>query len=230
MDRRTLLKTLSVATVTSGAYARDSEAHMESVGADHRLKIIGIGGAGSRLAQSVKQNFPKWANAVTHVDDQFRGSPRNGGVPTLHYEHTLAVTTHDRKIFVEPGASASHLLLDLKDNDLLVLLCGLGGQMVADLAPALARRARMEGLLVASIGIQPLHFEGEKRIERAQQTMSLLSEHSSLTMFPSNEEMSKSVSDEISVDQFFRLADKRVLRVIEKVILASGYETGIGLI
>lgn len=141
-----------------------------------KVKVIGIGGAGCKLAQQLADkaegNEEKRNISYVLVDStsDIAATAANataivvGDAQTALREYNSACEMG--KAMVE--TSAARIQKELVGIDMLIVLTGLGGGMGSGGAPVLAKWAREKNILTVAFAVEPCAFEGEKRAENAK--------------------------------------------------------------
>jgi len=140
------------------------------------LRILGLGGAGARLAHEMSRLEP--AVTAVAVDTDAAALRRLEGVPA----HLLGASVQrglgcggDAIQGANLAESDQAPLRELvPDSGCLLLLAGMGGGTGSGVAPVVARLARDRGVLVIALVAMPFDFEGRLRRTNALQGLEAL--------------------------------------------------------
>jgi cell division protein FtsZ len=135
-----------------------------------RVKILGIGGAGTHaLAQIAKTELGHLPMTAIHTHARVL---QQAAVPHriligVDRKHGLGTGGDSELARVMASAEAAKLQECVADCDLLFLVAGLGGGTGTGIAPVVARLAKECGALVVALVTLPYDFEGPRRQKQA---------------------------------------------------------------
>lgn len=193
-----------------------------------RIKIVGVGGAGTNAVDRIKlEDLEQVQLAAADTDQQvLQASP---------VEETLLLGASFRNGksaggVVEAGREAAEaeeeaLRRCFRGQELVFLLCGLGGGTGSGAAPCVARIAREEGALVIAFAALPFRREGTVRRERAQAALEALRKESNALIAMPNDLIFREVDEEATLMEAFATAD-RWIRLGVHAIWSMLFQTG----
>jgi len=189
-----------------------------------RIKIIGVGGAGGNVVTRMKEKRIEGVEFVT-INTDIQG---------LHNTKSDIKLQIGKEICRGLGAgmdptrgkeaaeeSVEEINQVVQGADLLFLTCGLGGGTGSGASPVVANLAKQSGALVIAVVTKPFVFEGERRLEIADDAWDrLFNEVDALVTIPN--------------DRVFNIIDEKtpVLDAFIKVddVLKQGVEGMVNLI
>jgi len=187
-------------------------------------KIIGIGQAGCNFVLYAAKagtvlNCAEWTPEFICIRLDW-GVPIHGDVldpPIPGYAPitTLSLATSGTAGRVNRGRAAAlrkrgALKRLLAGTDVVFLVAGLGGGTGSGVTPIMARLAREAGALTVAAVLTPFEFEGEQRNRNADTAMEHLNREADLVVRFSNQGLQKDVGDDIFIDDFFAVQNKRI--------------------
>ena len=193
-----------------------------------RIKIVGVGGAGTNAVDRIKlEDLEQVQLAAADTDQQvlqaspveetlllggsFRNGKSAGGVVEAGREAAEAEEEALRRCF--------------RGQELVFLLCGLGGGTGSGAGPVMARLAREEGALVIAFAALPFRREGTVRSERAQAALEALRTESNAPIAMPNDLIFREVNEEATLMEAFATAD-RWIRLGVHAIWSMLFHTG----
>ncbi len=189
-----------------------------------RIKIIGVGGAGGNVVTRMKEKKIDGVEFITINTD----------VQGLHNTKADIKLQIGKEICrglgagMDParGREAAEENIEeinqvIQGSDMLFLTCGLGGGTGSGASPIVANLAKQSGALVIAVVTRPFAFEGEKRMEIAEDSWNkLFNEVDALVTIPN--------------DRIFNIIDEKtpILDAFIKVddVLKQGVEGMVNLI
>lgn len=188
---------------------------------DFRIKILGLGGAGSNSLDRIQLDGVEEAEFVAlNTDVQAlmgsvapvkvqlgQNTTRGlgaGGDPEVGYSAADEATDEIRAAIA--GAS-------------MVLLCvGLGGGTGSGAVSIVASLAREQGALVVVFATLPFSFEGKRRLAQAQEALSGLQHYADTIICFENDKMADAVPPRATIQQAFAAADQTVSQSVRAII------------
>jgi cell division protein FtsZ len=95
----------------------------------------------------------------------------------------------------------------LKCADMVFVTCGMGGGTGTGASPIIAKIAKEQGSLTVGIVTKPFHFEGQKRMQRADEGIRELRENVDTLIVIPNQRLLSIVDRKTSIRQAFQTAD-----------------------
>lgn len=96
----------------------------------------------------------------------------------------------------------------LKDTDMVFVTAGMGGGTGTGAAPVVAEIAKDLGALTVAIVTKPFHFEGPKRMKRAEEGLIQLKERVDTLIVIPNQRLLSIVSKDTRLNKAFQMADE----------------------
>lgn len=96
----------------------------------------------------------------------------------------------------------------LKDTDMVFITAGMGGGTGTGAAPVVAEIAKDLGALTVAIVTKPFHFEGPKRMKRAEEGLAQLKERVDTLIVIPNQRLLSIVSKDTRLNKAFQIADE----------------------
>ena len=176
-----------------------------------RIKIIGVGGAGTNAVDRIKlEDLEQVHLTAVDTDSQVLASSPVEESFLLGRTVTLGKSSGGS---VDKGRMAAQADADglrrlVEGVDLVFLLAGLGGGTGSGAAPVLADLAVEEGALVIAFVALPFQREGSSRMSRAKTALDELQKscHAVITM--PNDLIFKQVDESATLMEAFAMADK----------------------
>lgn len=168
----------------------------------HRVKIrvIGIGGGGGTIVNELAKTVPRADFWIANTDLQaLKRVTKHCHTFSFGQELTKGLGTGaDPKIGYLAAKQASEKIVKLFQGiDLCILVSCLGGGTGSGAAPVFAQLAREIGCLTLGIFTLPFHFEGERKLAVAKQSLvKMLPELSASVIFP-NEKIFKIIDPKV---------------------------------
>jgi len=189
-----------------------------------RIKIVGVGGAGGNIVTRMKEKKIEGVEFITiNTDTQ--------GLHNTKADIKLQIGKEICRglgagMDVARGKEAAEENIEeinqiVQGADMLFLTCGLGGGTGSGASPIVANLAKQSGALVIAVVTRPFVFEGERRLEIAEDAWSkLFNEVDALVTIPN--------------DRIFNIIDEKtpILDAFIKVddVLRQGVEGMVNLI
>jgi cell division protein FtsZ len=176
-----------------------------------RIKIIGIGGAGTNAVDRIKlEDLEQVHLTVIDTDSQvLSASP-------VEESFLLGRTVTKGKSAggsVDRGRAAAESDVDalreiVRGVDLVFLLAGLGGGTGSGATPVIAELAASEGALVIAFTPMPFQREGSGRCDRAKKALEALQKRCHAVISLPNDLIFKQVDETATLMEAFAMADK----------------------
>jgi cell division protein FtsZ len=176
-----------------------------------RIKIIGIGGAGTNAVDRIKlEDLEQVHLTVVDTDSQVLASS------PVEESFLLGATVTNGKSSggsVDKGRMAAEadreeLQRLVEGVDLVFLLAGLGGGTGSGAAPVIAELAASSGALVIAFTALPFQREGSSRINRAKTALEALRKNCHAVITLPNDLIFKQIDEDATLMEAFAIADK----------------------
>jgi len=178
-----------------------------------RIKIIGVGGAGTNAVDRIKlEDLEQVHLTVIDTDNQvLSASPVEETFllgRTVTQGKSAGGSADKGRMAAE--ADQDHLRRIVQGVDLVFILTGLGGGTGSGAAPVLAELAVAEGALVIAFTPMPFQREGTVRCERARKALEQMRKYCHAVISLPNDLIFKQVDDTATLMEAFAMADKWV--------------------
>lgn len=193
-----------------------------------RIKVIGVGGGGCNAVNRMIDEGVQGIEFITvntdaqalvnsnaklkvRIGDQTTKGLGAGGNPEV-----------GRKSAEE---SSEELYEALKGSDMVFVTAGMGGGTGTGAAPIVAQIAREVGALTIGVVTRPFSFEGQKRLQAAEQGIARLKEHTDTLIVIPNDRLLQIADKKATLQDSFRAADdvlRQGMQGISEVITVPG--------
>ncbi|MBI4312341.1 MAG: cell division protein FtsZ [Chloroflexi bacterium] len=113
----------------------------------------------------------------------------------------------------------------LRGADMVFVAAGMGGGTGTGAAPVITEIAKETGALTIGVVTKPFKFEGHKRRKQAEDGITRMKEKADSVIMIPNDRLLDLVSEEVSTDDAFRLADdvlRQGVQAIATLVTAAG--------
>lgn len=192
---------------------------------DFRIKILGLGGAGSNSLDRIQLDGVEGVEFVALNTDV---QALMGSVAPLKVQLGQNTTRGlgaggDPEIGYAAADEATDEIRAAMAGASMVLLCvGLGGGTGSGAASIVASLAREQGALVVVFATLPFGFEGKRRIAQAQEALSGLQHYADTVICFENDRMADVVSPRATIQQAFTVADQTISQSVRAIIALTG--------
>ena len=90
---------------------------------------------------------------------------------------------------------------------MLFITTGMGGGTGSGAAPVIAKAAREKGILTVAVVTKPFDFEGKKRMDVAETSLSLLKKNVDTLIIIPNQNLFKIANEKTTFSEAFKMAD-----------------------
>lgn len=176
-----------------------------------RIKIIGVGGAGTNAVDRLKlENLDQVNLAVINTDGQsISVSPISEKI-LLGRGVTRGLSTGGE---VEMGRKAAEedreiLRRTVEGHDLIFVLAGLGGGTGSGATPVVAEIAASCNALVIAFVTMPFSREGARRVQQAEDALAELRRHCHAVISLPNDLLLQQIDEDATLMEAFAIADE----------------------
>lgn len=193
-----------------------------------RIKVIGIGGAGSNaIGSMLNKGFEGVDFYVVNTDAQAINRSKCVNKIQIGTEITQGLGAGSEPMVGEKAALAAkdELTEIIKGADMLFLTAGLGGGTGTGATPVIAELAREAGILTVVIVTRPFRFEGPQRMRKAEQGIETLKQFVDTMIVISNERLLEVVGKKATLNEAFEVANNVLaqgVRSIWELIMVPG--------
>lgn len=184
------------------------------------VRIVGVGGAGSRLALAL--SLQDAAVSAMAIDTDSWALRRLDPIPTIAVGEVVLRGLGCGGDAVQGAHVAEVDQARLKERlsgaGLLVLVVGLGGGAGSGIAPVLARLGRETGAVVVALATVPFRFEGPLRAANARQGLAALRRVADLVIPVSHQGLMRTAAESTRAEDLLRSADEYVLGLARELL------------
>ncbi len=175
-----------------------------------RIRVIGIGGGGGN---AINRMITEALNGVEFIaiNTDHQALEMNGAASKLQIGRKAtrglgagALPEVGREALLEEEHEVRSFI---QGADMVFITAGMGGGTGTGAAPEVARIAREEGVLTVGIVTKPFLFEGQQRMQRAEQGIDELKQKVDTLLVIPNQRLMSVVEKTTSLFDAFRLAD-----------------------
>lgn len=185
-----------------------------------RVKIVGVGGAGSNVLDRIVLDGIGNAGIVAiNTDVQSLTSSVATEKVQLGRTATRGLGSGGDP---EVGYAAAEEAIDeiraaLEDAELIFICVGLGGGTGSGSAPLIAGLAKEHGALTIAVATMPFSFEGKRRGIQAEEALVTLQKSADAVICFENDRMGEAVPPHAGVHQAFAAADQTISQSVRAV-------------
>ena len=186
-----------------------------------KIKVIGVGGAGSNaVKRMIEDGLTDIEFYVVNTDQQALNSSKDAtpvqiGINTTQGLGCGADPEIGRKAAEEDRGKLHSIVADA---DAVFIIAGMAGGTGAGASPLIASIAREQGALAVGIVAQPFNFEGQRRIKKAEQALQELRESVDSVVVVSNQQLLDEADRAMKIREAFHLSDEMLRSSVERSI------------
>jgi cell division protein FtsZ len=184
------------------------------------IKVIGVGGGGGNAVQHMVDRQIDGVDFIcANTDAQALQRMKSGTLLQLGNDVTKGLGAGANP---ERGKQAAiedkELLRDALDGaDMVFITAGMGGGTGTGAAPIVAQIAREMGVLTVAVVTKPFPFEGQKRMQIAEQGIAELSEYVDSLITVPNEKLLSIMGQDTPLLQAFSTVDDVLLGAVQGI-------------
>lgn len=177
-----------------------------------KIKVIGVGGAGSNAVNRMIELDIKSAQfACVNTDQQAlmlsRVAPENRLSIGKNLTKGLGAGS-DPEVGEKAAEESKDEIEKLVEGvDLLFIAAGMGGGTGTGAAPVIAKTAKEKGCVTVAVVTKPFAFEGKKREENAKKGIANLSKYVDTIVIIPNDKLLEALPNDISMIDALKYAD-----------------------
>ena len=175
-----------------------------------KISVIGIGGAGGNAVNTmISEKIENIDFLVANTDGQALSRSLTSKQIQLGKNITLGLGAGSDAETGKKAAEESieEIIAELSDVNMLFIATGMGGGTGSGAAPVIAKAAREKGILTVAVVTKPFDFEGKKRMDVAEKSLSLLKENVDTLIVIPNQNLFKIANEKTTFAEAFKMAD-----------------------
>ena len=175
-----------------------------------KISVIGIGGAGGNAVNTmISEKIENIDFLVANTDGQALSRSLTSKQIQLGKSITLGLGAGSDAETGKKAAEESieEIIAELSDVNMLFITTGMGGGTGSGAAPVIAKAAREKGILTVAVVTKPFDFEGKKRMDVADKSLSLLKENVDTLIVIPNQNLFKIANEKTTFTEAFKMAD-----------------------
>ena len=175
-----------------------------------KICVIGIGGAGGNAVNTmISEKIENIDFLVANTDGQALSRSLTSKQIQLGKTITLGLGAGSDAETGKKAAEESieEIIAELSDVNMLFITTGMGGGTGSGAAPVIAKAAREKGILTVAVVTKPFDFEGKKRMDVAEKSLSLLKENVDTLIVIPNQNLFKIANEKTTFAEAFKMAD-----------------------
>lgn len=189
---------------------------------DLRIKILGLGGAGSNaLDRILLDGFESAELVALNTDVQALTSSVASTKVQLGRNTTRGLGAGgDPEVgYAAAEEGADEIKTALEGATMVFLVAGLGGGTGSGSAPLIASYARAQSAMVVAFVTMPFSFEGKRRRAQAEEALESLQQYADVVICFENDKLGDLVSPRAGIQEAFLAADQTISQSVRAVAL-----------
>ncbi len=193
-----------------------------------RIKVIGVGGGGCNAVNRMIDEGVQGIEFITvNTDAQALLNAKSATKVRIGDQTTKGLGAGGNPEIGRKSAeeSSEELYEALKGSDMVFVTAGMGGGTGTGAAPIVAQIAREVGALTIGVVTRPFSFEGQKRLQAAEQGIARLKEHTDTLIVIPNDRLLQISDKRATLQDSFKAADdvlRQGMQGISEVITVPG--------
>ncbi len=175
-----------------------------------KISVIGIGGAGGNAVNTmISEKIENIDFIVANTDGQALSRSLTSRQIQLGKNTTLGLGAGSDAETGKKAADESieEIIAELSDVNMLFIATGMGGGTGSGAAPVIAKAAKDKGILTVAVVTKPFDFEGKKRMDVAEKSLSMLKENVDTLIVIPNQNLFKIANEKTTFAEAFKMAD-----------------------
>ena len=176
-----------------------------------RITVVGVGGAGGNAVNNmISAQLEGIDFVVANTDAQALSHALTERRIQLGVTATQGLGAGSRpEIGREAAAEANEEIMDhIQNSHMVFITAGMGGGTGTGAAPVIAKATRERGILTVGVVTKPFHFEGNRRMEIAEEGIGELQNYVDTLIIIPNQNLFRVASEETTFADAFRMADE----------------------
>ena len=175
-----------------------------------RIAVIGIGGAGGNAVNTmINSNVENIEFIVANTDGQALSHSLTKRQIQLGKNVTSGLGAGSNAETGKKAAEESieEIMSELGDINMLFITTGMGGGTGSGAAPVIAKAAKEKGILTVAVVTKPFDFEGQKRMQVAENGLTELKGNVDTLIIIPNQNLFKIANEKTTFAEAFKMAD-----------------------
>ena len=175
-----------------------------------RISVIGIGGAGGNAVNTmINSNVENIEFIVANTDGQALSNSLTKRQIQLGKNVTSGLGAGSNAETGKKAAEESieEIMSELGDINMLFITTGMGGGTGSGAAPVIAKAAKEKGILTVAVVTKPFDFEGQKRMQVAENGLTELKDNVDTLIIIPNQNLFKIANEKTTFSEAFKMAD-----------------------
>jgi cell division protein FtsZ len=200
----------------------------ESAGETRKIRVIGVGGAGSNiLDRAMLDGIDRVELTTANTDVQsLTGSVTNQKIQLgRNLTRGLGSGGDPELGLAAAEESSEEIQAAIAGCDIIFICAGLGGGTGSGAAPYIAKLAKDAGALVLVLATMPFTFEGRRRCSQAAASLQLIREYADAVICFENDRMAELALPRMGIHEAFAAADVTIsqsIKAIANLLLQPG--------
>jgi len=176
-----------------------------------RIVVFGVGGAGGNAVNNMMDAGLQGVDfVVANTDAQALTRAKTANRLQLGHSITEGLGAGARPEVGQAAAQESQpeIIEFLEGAHMVFVAAGMGGGTGTGAAPVIARTARERGILTIAVVTKPFHFEGQRRMQLAEQGVQELRKHVDTLIVIPNQNLFRVANERTTFAEAFQLADQ----------------------
>ncbi|MFO0201792.1 MAG: cell division protein FtsZ [Alphaproteobacteria bacterium] len=176
-----------------------------------RIVVFGVGGAGGNAINNmIDAKLQGVEFVVANTDAQALTRARTPNRLQLGHSITEGLGAGARPEVGQAAAQESQpeIIEFLEGAHMVFVAAGMGGGTGTGAAPVIARTARERGILTIAVVTKPVHYEGQRRMQLAEQGVQELRKHVDTLIVIPNQNLFRVANERTTFAEAFQLADQ----------------------
>ncbi len=193
-----------------------------------QIAVLGVGGAGGNaLRHMIEMGLENVHFYALNTDLQALKSTKAENQIQLGPNLTRGLGSGGNpEIGRDAAKESTDIIKDiLMDKDLIFIAAGEGGGTGTGASPVIAEMAKEMNVLTVAVVTKPFHYEGRRRLERAEQGIEYLREYTDTLLIIPNDKLLR-LDDNVPSRDIFKMADNvlyKAVRGISDLITMPGF-------
>ena len=185
-----------------------------------KIKVIGVGGAGGNAINRMIQDGLTGVEFIAvNTDKQALDNNKAQMRLQIGKNLTKGLGAGGNPDVGRKGLEENKdaVIEAISSSDMVFITCGMGGGTRTGAAPVVAEIAKDLGALTVGVVTKPFVFEGNKRMQRAEQGIAMLKENVDTLIVVPNQKLISLVPKHTPLEQAFRVADEILLHATKGI-------------